>query len=95
MSGTVKFHDFGDWLTWSDLAGTIQGDSGSGMLGPNGEAQGILAQGLPTETGTTNLAFALEYMRLHLGWAPELVTWNEFSPDGIEPLRVQGEPVPV
>lgn len=59
----------------------MPGDSGGPFLGPTGHALAMLGG------GANNLAFALAWMEAHWPWAPELVTWQEFSPDGIEPLK--------
>lgn len=69
--------------------GPIPGDSGGAWLGPNGSALGMLGG------GCNMLWHALDYMQAHEGWAPELVTWSEFSPNGIETLSVYGTPLPV
>jgi hypothetical protein len=61
--------------------GPIPGDSGGPFLGPTGNALANLGG------GARNLHLELDYMRQHEGWAPDLVTWKDFSPSGIEPLR--------
>jgi hypothetical protein len=61
--------------------GPIPGDSGGPFLGPTGNALANLGG------GARNLHLELDYMRQHEGWAPSLVTWQDFSPSGIEPVR--------
>lgn len=86
-SGQFLDYDYDGWeVVTRFLPPTIQGDSGSGLMGPGGEATGVLSSGsiTYTEEQFTNIAFALAYMQQHLGWAPSVVTWPDFSPDGIE-----------
>lgn len=82
--GAVVDMERGGWIyriyTYSP---GIFGDSGSGMLGPSGEAIGVAStiQVAPM-TGSnafTNVAKALDYMEAHEGWAPKLVPWDEFD----------------
>lgn len=85
--GEFLEYDYNGWeVVTRMLPPTIQGDSGSGLMGPGGEATGVLSSGsiTYTEEQYTNIAFALRYMQDKLGWAPSVVTWSEFSPDGIE-----------
>jgi hypothetical protein len=77
--------------TWNPLSGQgpastdhgpIQGDSGGPFLGPTGNALAMLGG------GANNLEYALTWMAENHAWSVELVTWNEFSPNGIEDLQV-------
>jgi hypothetical protein len=77
----VLFYAFEGQPTRTQDVGPIPGDSGGPFLGPQGTALAMLGG------GANNLRNALDYMQAHEGWAPELVTWDEFSPTGIEPLR--------
>jgi hypothetical protein len=85
--GEFLGYDYGGWeVVTRFVPPTIQGDSGSGLLGPGGEATGVLSSGsiTYTEEQYTNIAFALRYMHARLGWSPSVVTWAEFDAAGIE-----------
>lgn len=75
----------------------VPGDSGGGIMDIGGKALGaastIGAFGfdltnpndphvtLPGSNNYANIAWALEYMEDNAGWAPELVTWDDFDAD--------------
>jgi hypothetical protein len=60
----------------------IPGDSGGHILTSDGQALGIASTvAIAPVTGSnhyTDIAKSLEYMREHEGWAPEIVTWDDF-----------------
>lgn len=69
----------------------VPGDSGSGLLGPQGQAVAVLSTigvsvglgGTGSSNGFSTLPYALWYMGKHEGWWPSLVTWPTFDADGI------------
>ncbi len=65
----------------------IPGDSGGPALGPGGEALGaasvIYYAPVTGSNGYTLVPKALEYMQAKEGWAPELVTYDDWSPLGV------------
>jgi hypothetical protein len=85
--GTFLEYDYNGWeVVARFLPPVVQGDSGSGLMGPNGEAVGVLSSGsiTYTEEQFTDIAHALRYMQDRVGWAPSVVTWSDFSASGIE-----------
>jgi hypothetical protein len=86
--GKFLRYDNGGWTSATQIIpSSIQGDSGAGLLGPHGEAHGVLSGGSLTYTEDyfTDLAWALWYMQVHVGWSPSVVTWPDFDAAGIEP----------
>ncbi len=65
----------------------IPGDSGGPALGPNGEALGaasvIYYAPVTGSNGYTLVPDALQYMREREGWAPQLVTYDDWTPLGV------------
>ncbi len=62
----------------------IPGDSGGHIMTKDGQALGIASRIIispfPGGNYYTDIAKSLGYMEKHEGWAPELVTWDDFNP---------------
>ncbi len=62
----------------------IPGDSGGHIMTSDGKALGvastIILSPTPASNHYTDIAKAIAYMQDHEGWAPELVTWNNWDP---------------
>ncbi len=70
-----------DGLDGRPTAFPIPGDSGGPFLGPTGKALAMLGG------GANNLEYSLAWMEENMPWHVELVTWDEFDPDGIELVK--------
>jgi hypothetical protein len=83
-TGNVDSYADGGWRgVTSFTPAAIPGDSGSGLMGPAGEAAGVLSVvSSDGSNGFANLPFALWYMAVHEGWWPSVVTWPTFDPNG-------------
>ncbi|MGJ8670300.1 MAG: hypothetical protein ACSHXK_12480 [Oceanococcus sp.] len=91
----------GFWLgcsfeCWSNnvylLPQGIPGDSGGGVMDINGRALGA-ASTISLAGGSNNYAdigHALTFMQSAEGWAPRLVTWNDFDPSAGGALALLG-----
>jgi hypothetical protein len=94
QEGKVLNYEYGNRFIWTDSPARISGDSGTGLLSTNGAAVAVASQAIPTQAGWSIVGPALDYAEAYLDIPLDLVLWAEFSADGIEPLRIMGQPVP-